>query len=86
MVNFHLPSLDRLKDHTLSVELPWALPALISSKPYLHKQMSFGSQIHTAGIGKLQYSGSLAAETAVFSLSREKVGRECTKRNPYVAI
>lgn len=33
MVNFHLHSLDRLKDHTLSMELPWALLAQISAKP-----------------------------------------------------
>lgn len=31
MVNFHLPSLGRLKDHTLSTELPWALLAQVSS-------------------------------------------------------
>lgn len=86
MVNFHLPSLDRLKDHSLSMELPWALLAQISAKPYLDRKMSFSSQIHTAGIGRLPYPGSLAAETAGFGLSREKVGKECTKRHPFVTI
>lgn len=85
-VNFNLHNLDRLKDHILSMELPWALLAQISAKAYLHRKMSLSSQIHTAGIGRLPYPGSLAAETAGFSLSREKVGKECTKRHSYVTI
>lgn len=86
MVNFNLHNLDRLKDHILSMELPWALLAQISAKAYPHRKMSLSSQIHTAGIGRLPYPGSLAAETAGFSLSREKVGKECTKRHSYVTI
>lgn len=86
MVNFHLPSLDRLKDHILSTELPWALQAQISDEPYLDRKMSFSSQIHTAGIGRLPYPVSLAAETPGFGLSREKVGKECTKSDPHVTI
>lgn len=81
MVNF-IYSLDRLKDHILSMELPWALLAQISAKPYLHRKTSLSSQIHTAGIGRPPYPGLPAAETAGFSLSREKVGKGCTKRHP----
>lgn len=48
--------------------------------------MPFSSQIHAGDIGKLSYPDSFAAETAVFTLSRKKADKECTRRDPYVTV